>query len=149
MTGEPRDWDVEGDSGSNVLTEEPAEDIAKRQVMEQFANTIREMTRRQRQAIEAAQPALKRLVEMCRHASGQSYKVRALLYSVWSGQATSLLELVAVDWQVKADVCAVLLAFGCEPVGGPPFFYDEIRDAFEAEGLTTWFLEAHRVEKAS
>ena len=95
----------------------------------------------QRQAIAEAVPALQRLVVVCAAKTGQSRKVRGLLYSAWNGQATSVLELVGLDWAIKRDVLRVLLAFGCEPMRAS-FFYDELSDAFKAGGLFEWFCEA-------
>ncbi len=125
------------------------EELAKREreaVMASFGAHIRHVKQKQLLAIEAAKPALERLVTVCAQKTGQSYKVRELLYSLWNGQAASLLEIVTVDWAIKEDLLAVLLAFGSEPKGEAPFYYDAISDAFERQGLMDWFTEAHRTE---
>lgn len=117
-------------------------------VLSSFGAHLRETRVKQLAAIEAAVPALERLVQVCVHCTGQSYKVRHLLYSLWNGQAASLLEIVALDWAIKEDLLAVLLAFGSEPKGHEPFFYDAIAGAFRARGLMDWFTAAHRAPEA-
>lgn len=111
-----------------------------------FGAELKRTLQQQRGVIEFARAALTGLVEVCAGKTGQSYKVRALLYSAWNGQATSLLDgLVGLDWAIKRDVLTVLLAFGCEPGGGTPeFFYDAISEAFRQAGLFEWFCEAHK-----
>lgn len=116
----------------------------KSELLDAFGAELKHVRQRQREAIEAARIALSGLVDVCGAKTGQSYKVRALLYSAWNGQPTSVLEIVSLDWAIKTDVMAVLLAFGCEPGGGAPsFFYDALADAFKAAGLFEWFTEAH------
>lgn len=112
--------------------------------LDAFGAELRRVLDQQRGVIQFAQVALPGLVDVCAAKTGQSFKVRALLYSAWNGQATSLLDgLVGLDWAIKRDVLTVLLAFGCEPGGGTPaFFYDAISDAFRAAGLFDWFCEA-------
>ena len=79
-------------------------------------------------------------MSVCAAKTGQSYKLRALLFSAWNGKPTSLLELTGLDWAIKTNLLTVLLAFGCEPGGGTPgFFYEAITDAFTAAGLLEWF----------
>lgn len=109
-----------------------------------FGAELKRTLQQQRDVIEFARVALPRLVDVCAAKTGQSYKVCALLYSAWNGQATSLLDgLTGLDWRIKTDVLTVLLAFGCEPGGGTPaFFYDAISNAFKAAGLFEWFCEA-------
>lgn len=109
-----------------------------------FGAHVREVKRKQLLAIAAAVPALERLVKVCAQRTGQSYKVRAMLYSLWNGQPTSLLEIVAMDWAIKEDLLAVLLAFGSEPRNSEPFFYDALAGAFKKHGLMDWFTEAHQ-----
>lgn len=113
-----------------------------------FGSELKRTFKQQRGVVEFARAALPGLVDVCAAKSGQSYKIRELLYSAWNGQPTSLLELVGLDWSIKVDVLTVLLAFGCEPGGGtPPFFYDAISDAFKAAGLMEWFREAHKASE--
>jgi hypothetical protein len=89
-----------------------------------------------RDAIPAAHDALVRLVEVCSHKTGQGCKIRSLLYSLWNGQPTSLLEIVALDWELRKDLHAVML-----PFGHADFFYDHIKAAFAARGLFDWFID--------
>ena len=94
-----------------------------------------------RDAIQAAVPALERLIATFAHRTGQSYKLRALLYSMWNGQATEINEVLALDWSLRKDFAAVLLAFG------DGFFYEEMKSAIVAAGQFDWFLEAHQPAK--
>jgi len=80
--------------------------------------------------------ALKRLVRVCSQKTGQSYKVRALLYSLWNGKSTSLLEIVTLDLRIRQDLLQVLSEFGA-----PGFFYDEIKSEFAHQRLFDWFIE--------
>jgi hypothetical protein len=113
-------------------------------LLDAFGAELKRTLPQQRGVIEFARVALPGLVDVCAAKTGQAYKLRALLYSAWNGQATSLLDgLTGLDWPIKKDVLTVLLAFGCEPGGGTPgFFYDAISDAFKAAGLFEWFCEA-------
>ena len=61
-----------------------------------------------------AHPALARLVEVCRNRTGQGYKLRSLLYSLWNGQSASLSAVLNLDHELREDFCAVVLAFGFE-----------------------------------
>ena len=79
---------------------------------------------------------LNKLVRVCGHKTGQSYKVRALLYSLWNGKPASLLELVTLDAEIKIGVLRVAMYFGTSE-----FFYDQIKDAFVVAGLFEWFCE--------
>ena len=80
--------------------------------------------------------ALDRLVVCCAGGTGQSYKLRTLLFSLWNGKPADLLESVSLDWELKKDFCAVVLAFGHDE-----FFYDAMEFAFEQRGLLSWFKE--------
>jgi len=92
-------------------------------------------TREERQAaVPPARLALARLVKVCQAHSGQGRHVRAILYSAWNGAPASVADLLCVDWAIRKDLLAVLLAFGHDS-----FFYDQMRDAFKAAGLFAWF----------
>ena len=108
-----------------------------RQLLEQMRGTIET----HKEAVKRAQPALKRLCQVMRHTTGQSYKVRSLLYSLWNGRPASLLQVVDLDFALRADLCAVIQAFGYGR-GDWEFFYDAIKREVEAAGLWAWFLEA-------
>jgi hypothetical protein len=101
-----------------------------------------------RAAVEAAVPALDRLCEVMRGRSGQPYKVRALLYSLWNGQPTRLNEVLSLDRNIREDFCAVLLAFGyCDRE--VEFFYDAVTAALKKVGQYEWFIEAHEEKEAA
>ena len=123
----------------NIPTEEENKAAIAEFVAEQRALRVQKM-----KLADAAHPALARLVEVCRHQTGQSYHVRALLYSLWNGQPTSLSNVLNLDAAIRADVCATIAAFGFESSPNsivPSFFYDAMRDAFKTAGLLEWFLE--------
>jgi hypothetical protein len=96
------------------------------------------------QRVQAALLATEALDRLCKDVltqrSGQCYKVRALLFSIWNGKPASLSELLGLDWELRQDVCAVLLAFGYEDAKHK-FFYDALQRAVTAAGQWNWFLE--------
>jgi hypothetical protein len=94
-------------------------------------------------AIEGA-PALARLCDVMSHKTDQSYHVRALLYSLWNGKPASLVKIVNLDWQIRTDICAVIMGFGFECKNGFGFFYTAIQTAVESAGLWDWFLEERK-----
>lgn len=105
--------------------------------------TLAAMAQKQRERLELVAPAkeaLRRLVDMCGGRSGQAYKVRALLWSLYNGKPASLIECLGLDWNLRKDFCAVLLAFGFEHKADS-FFYRELSAAFAAVGLLEWFKE--------
>ena len=97
-----------------------------------------------RAAAQAARPALARLCEAMALRTGQSGTLRTLLYSLWNGQPASLLDVVTLDWTLRKDLCAVLLAFGFEPRtdAAAHFFFDALKNEITQHGLWTWFAEA-------
>lgn len=110
--------------------------------------TLAEMAEKQRERlalVAPAQEALRRLVNVCAHRSGQAYKLRALLWSLYNGKPTSLIECLGLDWGLRKDFCAVLLACGFEHAAGS-FFYRELKAAFLAAGLREWFEEEREIE---
>ena len=117
------------------LFEEPKDDFLKKELQRQ-----RLVAQQRRAACALALPAMARLAEILKHRSGQPYKLRALLYSLWNGKPTSLVELVCFDWQIRQDLLLVLAAFGYEDskVG---FFYRAIEEAVQKAGQWAWFLE--------
>lgn len=108
-----------------------------------FFGTLRNQQQQQRVLAQNAPAALERLVEVCAQKTGQGYTLRNLLYSLWNGQKTSLLEIVSLDWPLRQDLMIVLTAFGFEG-GRDTFFYDQVSDAFKAAGLFDWFTSAHK-----
>ncbi len=87
-------------------------------------------------AVPPAKLALDELVKVCANKTDQSYKIRALLYSLWNGKPRSLLEILSLDWELRKHLLSVLKAFGHDA-----FFYKQIRDAFQQRGLLDWFLQ--------
>lgn len=105
------------------------------------ASSVAELLKRQRELnqtlVPEARKAIERLVKVCAHKTGQGYKLRALLYSLWNGQPASVLEVRCLDHALRVDLMAVLLAFGRDG-----FDYDQITDMFRHYNLLPWFLEA-------
>jgi len=85
-------------------------------------------------------------------ATNQSYHLRALLYSLWNGQPTSLLEIVSLDWDLRKDLLAVLAAFGWEEPNNPSnaaysFFYTAIEQQLRQACLFEWFIAEHKLSR--
>jgi len=93
------------------------------------------------EAINGVQ-ALARLMTMLKdnHDTGQPYKLRRLLYSLWNGKPADLTDTLCLDWQLKRDFTRVLLGFGYEGKE-VKLFYKAIETAFRDAGLWEWFLE--------
>jgi hypothetical protein len=106
--------------------------------LDDFFGQIRQMKAERNAAVTAARPALDRLVATFQAQTGQSYKIRALLYSLWNGKPASLSEVLCLDWSLRQDLVAVLLAFGADD-----FFYDAVREAVESVDAFDWFVEEH------
>lgn len=102
---------------------------------------MRENQAEQIAGIDRASQGLHRLVSVMGRKTGQSYKVRGLLYSLWNGQPASLLEIVTLDWEIRKDLLAVLQAFGTGH-----FFYDELSAPIKHAGLFNWFCEEAKEE---
>ncbi len=80
--------------------------------------------------------AMRFLVKACAHKTGQSYKLRGLLYSLWNGKPYSLLEIVTLDRLLRDNLFCVM-----ENFGSTLFFYDDIKKPFTDAGLFDWFVE--------
>lgn len=115
------------------------EEIADQAVKDALAE-MRAHALERRQACVDALPALDRLAEMMLGGSGQCYKVREILFSLWNGKPASLIEVVNLDWAVRKDLVAVILAFGYED-SKVKFFYDALKSAVERRGNWDWFIE--------
>ena len=90
-------------------------------------------------ALPAAAAAIAQLVRSCEARTRQSYKVRALLYSLWNGKPASLRDITTLDYDLREALLAVLTVlrvFGSEGLS-----YDGVFDAFDNAGLGDWFLE--------
>lgn len=95
---------------------------------------------RHRAAVEAARPALAKLVEVMRHGTGQSYHLRALLFSLWNGKPASLLDVVHLDPELRQALGLVIQAWGLGSRNWE-FFYDAMKAAINGAGIWDWFLE--------
>lgn len=102
---------------------------------------MRAQRHEQRLAAVNALEALPRLIEVMKARSGQPYKIRRLLYSLWSGTAgADLSDLLCLDWQIRQDLGRVLLGWGFED-GNTKFFYAALETALKDAGLMEWFRE--------
>jgi hypothetical protein len=124
-----------------MKTEVELRDTLKQETIER----LKAMSGRQRAAVTLARPALQRLIDVMRHKTGQGYRLRALLYSLWNGKPTSLSKVCGVDHQLRQDLCDVLLAWGYGR-GDWEFFYNALQTAVSNAGLWGWFLEEGEVE---
>lgn len=95
-------------------------------------------------AIQARREALPFLVKAMAHKTGQGYKLRSLLYSLWNGKPADLSDVLGLDWNLRVALLVVIAAFGFEEKGGTgeSFFYEAISTEIQQNGLTTWFVEA-------
>lgn len=88
-------------------------------------------------------PAMDRLCEVLKERSGQPYKLRALLWSLWNGKPASLVEIVGLDWAIRQDLLCVLAGWGWED-SKPKFFYNAIEQAVRKAGQWDWFCEERK-----
>ena len=107
---------------------------------QEFIAQQRCMITERRASCLVAIPALTSLAEVLKGRSGQPYKVRTILYSLWNGKPCCINELLGLDWEIRKDLCAVLLAFGYED-NQIKFFYDAVTKAVKDAGQWEWFLE--------
>jgi len=76
------------------------------------------------------------------HRTGQGYKLRALLYSLYNGKPASLLEALGLDWCIRQDLCLVWLGFGWESAQqSENCFYAALKDEVNRAQLWAWFIE--------
>lgn len=110
--------------------------------LEEFFSKLSEIQKERSAAATAALPAMARLAAVLSGRSGQPYKLRSLLFSAWNGKPASLVEIVGFDWEIRKDLCTVLLAFGDEN-----FFYRELETAIRNAGQWEFFqAESEEVE---
>jgi hypothetical protein len=115
----------------------------KQEVISSFADRMKSVVAEGRAAVATAKPALQRICAAMAQRTDQSYHLRALLYSLWNGQPTSLLEVVSLDRTLRNDFCAVLLAFGFSD-GKEEFFYDAVTAELKSSGQFEWFIQEHK-----
>lgn len=117
-------------------------DDERQTALTEFLATVRTAARESDAAVVAAKPALTRLTEaIVGRDNGQALRVRSILISVYTGGSAlaDISNLMALDWSLRRDLCAVLLAFGHGEFG-----YDYMKTAFEHAGDRDahWFLGA-------
>jgi hypothetical protein len=115
-------------------------DVERAAVLREFLDLIRTAKTESDVAVVAAKPALARIAcSVVGHDHGQALRVRAILRSIYSGGSilADVSDLMALDWSLRKDLCAVLLAFG-----HGDFEYTYMRSAFEeaGDGGADWFL---------
>ena len=130
----------EPESSGGPVIRFPSEAEEKR-LMEDSLRRMRDVRHEQGEAARSALPALKRLIEVMRHKTGQGYKLREFLHSMWSGTATAdLCSVVSLDWEIRKDLGRVLLAWGFPGSKHQgEFFYTQLEEALSAAGLLEWF----------
>lgn len=84
--------------------------------------------------------AMLRLVDVMKHKTGQGYKLRELIYSLWNGKPARLNEALSLDWELRKDFAKVVLSWGYEDKK-IRFFYRAVEEAVKLAGLWEWFLE--------
>jgi hypothetical protein len=112
----------------------------REQALREFAASLHQTATESETAVIRAKEALERLTEaIVGGDNGQAVRVRNMLRSIYSAGATlaDFSDLMTLDWAVRKDLCAVLLAFGCGDLD-----YAYLRRAFEAAGDegARWFL---------
>ncbi len=108
-------------------------------VEKQFAE-LRTIAAERKEAAAKARPALERLCAVLCDRSGQPYKVREILFGLWNGKPCQIIELLNLDWEIRKDLCAVLLGFGWGNAN-EEFFYRAIQEAVTKAGQWDWFIE--------
>lgn len=102
---------------------------------------MRQVNAARRAAAICGLGALHRILGVLRenHDTGQPYKLRKLLFSLWNGKPADLTDTLGLDWELKQDFARVLVGFGYEDKD-VKFFYRAISDGFKEAGLSEWFL---------
>ncbi|HEY0945047.1 MAG TPA: hypothetical protein VGD81_07250 [Opitutaceae bacterium] len=109
--------------------------------LKEFITAVRTAARESDAAVDAAKPALARLAAaIAGHDHGQALRARSILISLYTGGSAlaDVSDLMTLDWTLRRDLCAVLLAFGHGEFG-----YEYLKSAFEQAGDrdARWFLE--------
>lgn len=126
----------------NAILRHQPEDSKCEAAHADFFATVRTAARESDAAVLAAEPALERIAQaIVGRDSGQALRVSSILLLLYAGGAVlaDISDLLTLDWSLRQDLCAVLLAFGHGEVG-----YDYMRTAFEDAGdrNAQWFLGA-------
>ena len=114
------------------------DDSRRKEAVQELITAQKQLQEQRHHAALDAAKRLPLLVDACACKTGQSYVLRALLFSLWNGKPVDLSETLRLDWELKKSLCVVLVAFGFER-GENKFFYDAIANAFKARGLFDWF----------
>lgn len=119
-----------------------SEALERHTAFAEFVAAVRVAAKESEAAVGEAKPALARIAaSITGHDNGQALRLRALLVSLYSGGrvCTDLSDVMALDWPLRKDLCAVILAFGHGEFG-----YDYMKSAFEQAGDVDarWFLAA-------
>ncbi len=123
---------------------QPPTEEENQAALNEFFAEMQKMKTERKAAVAEAIPALERLIDTFPQRTGQSYKLRDLLYSLWNGKPASLSDVLNLDWDLRKDLCAVILAFGYED-RDHEFFYDAIATPLKKRGQFEWFIAAHAV----
>lgn len=137
-----------------ATTTDPTEETAERtNALNEFIAAVRTAARESDAAVDAAKPAIARLAAaVTGRDNGQAIRVRSILLSLYSGGSAlaDVSDLMSLDWALRRNLCAVLLAFG-----HGEFDAEYVKSAFELAGDhdARWFLgNAHdpreRIEEA-
>jgi hypothetical protein len=119
-----------------IIDDSPADDL------KQLFASMRQTTSERRQAARDANRLMPELLRCMANKTGQSYKLRALLWSLYNGQPASLIEVLGLDWSLRKALLAVVAAFGFEERGSADsFFYQALKDHISGAGLWHWFTE--------
>ena len=121
-----------------VLDEPTAEERAA--LLKSAFAGVSEQRKERIAAMEAAFLAVPRLAEAMAQRTDQSYTIRKLLFSLWNGKAADVSDVMTLDWSLRKDVCAVILAFGFED-GPRKFWYDDLIAAIRPYRLEKWFVQ--------
>lgn len=126
----------------NACRSHQSTDTERETALAEFFATVRTAARESDAAVLAAKPALERIAQaIAGRDSGQALRVRSILVSLYTGGAVlaDVSDLMTLDWSLRQNLCAVLLAFGHGEFG-----YDYMRTAFEDAGdrNAQWFLGA-------
>ncbi len=129
----------------NSTLTDPIHDTAEAEreaALKEFFAAVRTAAKETDAAVDAAKPALARLAAaVAGHDNGQALRIRAILISLYTGGSAlaDVSDLMALDWPLRKDLCAVMLAFGHGEFG-----YDYMKSAFEQAGDcdARWFLGA-------
>ena len=94
-----------------------------------------------RDACLVALPALERLAMVMQGRSGQPYKLREILFSLWNGKPASLVLITGLDWEIRQNLASLFLAqhkpADITPlVGSNVLFGAQLVEAMAAHGVT-------------